>query len=92
MYERQHVTLPFYRAGSSYRARKLPVPADFAHPELRLTLDYPEDAALLEALFAFDPQMTSEQSVRHLLAHPELSALNAHKQTSAPARVQEGLT
>lgn len=90
--ELQHVTLPFYRAGSSYRARKLPVPADFAHPELRLTLDYAEDAALFEALFAVDPNMTGEQAVRYLLAHPELSELNAHKHTTAPALVQEGLT
>lgn len=88
--ERQHVTLPFYRAGSRYRARKLIVPADFAHPELRLTLDYAEDAALFEALFALDAQMTSEQAVRHLLADPALAALNQHKRTSAPTLWQGG--
>lgn len=86
--ERQHVTLPFYRAGSRYRARKLAVPADFAHPELRLTLDYAEDAALFDALFAVDPHMTSEQAVRHLLADPALAALNRHKGTSAPTLLQ----
>jgi spore coat polysaccharide biosynthesis protein SpsF len=87
--ERQHVTLPFYRDGSGYRARKLPVPPDFAHPELRLTLDYPEDAALFEALFAIDHNMTSERAVRQLLASPQLAALNQHKRTTAPSLAQE---
>lgn len=88
--ERQHVTLPFYRDGSRYRASKLAVPADFAHPELRLTLDYPEDAALFEALFARDAHMTSEQAVRQLLADPTLAAVNQHKRTAAPALQQQG--
>jgi spore coat polysaccharide biosynthesis protein SpsF len=87
--ERQHVTLPLYRAGSKFRARKLAVPDELAHPELRLTLDYPEDAALFEALFAVDPAMTSEQAVRYLLSHPELAALNRHRQTAVPALAQE---
>lgn len=82
--ERQHVTLPFYRDGSRYQACKLAVPPDFAHPKLRLTLDYSEDAALFEALFALDPNITSEQAVGHLLAHAELAALNQHRRTSAP--------
>jgi len=87
--DRQHVTLPFYRAGSKFRARKLAAPRELAHPELRLTLDYPEDAALFEALLAVDPDMTSEQAVRYLLLHPELAALNRHRKTAVPALVQE---
>jgi spore coat polysaccharide biosynthesis protein SpsF len=82
--ERQHVTLPLYRVGSRFRARKLTVPAELSHPELRLTLDYPEDAALFEALFAVDPEIESEQAVRYLLSHPELAALNRHRQTAVP--------
>lgn len=88
--ERQHVTLPFYRAGSSYRARKLAVPPELAHPQLRLTLDYPEDAALFEALFAVDRDMSCEQAVRRLLADPRLAALNQHRRTAAPAPAQGG--
>jgi len=87
--ERQHVTLPLYRTGSQFRTRKLTVPSELAHPELRLTLDYPEDAALFEALFAVDPDMTSEQAVRYLLLHPAVAALNRHRKTAVPALVQE---
>jgi spore coat polysaccharide biosynthesis protein SpsF len=86
--ERQHVTLPFYRSGSSFRARKLQVPGELAYPELRLTLDYPEDHALLEALLSRDPQLSAELAVRQLLAQPELVELNRHRQTTAPALVQ----
>jgi spore coat polysaccharide biosynthesis protein SpsF len=86
--ERQHVTLPLYRVGSRFRARKLTVPGELSHPELRLTLDYPEDAALFEALFAVDPELTSEQAVRYLLSHPELAALNRHRQTAVPLLAQ----
>jgi spore coat polysaccharide biosynthesis protein SpsF len=88
--ERQHVTLPFYRVGSRFLARKLPVPAELARPELRLTLDYAEDAALFRAVFAADPDMTGERAVSYLVAHPELARLNQHQRTTAPALVQEG--
>ena len=90
--ERQHVTLPLYRVGSKFRARKLTVPDELSHPELRLTLDYPEDAALFEALFAVDPELTSEQAVRYLLSHPELAALNQHRHTAVPSLAQEALS
>lgn len=87
--ERQHVTLPFYRTGSPFTALKLPVPADLAHPELRLTLDYADDAALFRALFAVDADMTGDRAVSYLLAHPELALINQHQRTTAPALVQE---
>jgi spore coat polysaccharide biosynthesis protein SpsF len=90
--ERQHVTLPLYRVGSKFHARKLAVPGELAHPELRLTLDYPEDAALFEALFAVDSDLTSEQAVRYLLSHPELAALNRHRQTAVPGLAQQALS
>lgn len=88
--ERQHVTLPFYRAGSSFVARKLSVPAELAHPELRLTLDYADDATLFRALFAVEQDMSGDRAVSYLLAHPELARINQHQRTTAPALVQEG--
>jgi hypothetical protein len=42
-----------------------------------LTLDYPDDERLLRALWSVDPNITAEQAVAHLLAHPELQAINA---------------
>jgi spore coat polysaccharide biosynthesis protein SpsF len=88
--ERQHVTLPFYRTGSLYRARKLSVPPELARPELRLTLDYAEDAALFRALFAVEHDMTGDRAVSYLLAHPELARINQGQHTLAPALLQEG--
>jgi spore coat polysaccharide biosynthesis protein SpsF len=90
--ERQHVTLPFYRTDSRYRAVRLPVPSELAQPQLRLTLDYPEDAQLFEALFAAKRSMTGDEAVAFLLAHPELSRINQHQRTTAPALVQGGPT
>jgi spore coat polysaccharide biosynthesis protein SpsF len=88
--ERQHVTLPFYRSGSRYRALKLTVPSELQRPELRLTLDYPEDAALFRALLSVERDMTGDRAVSYLLAHPELARINQQQQTVAPALVQEG--
>lgn len=90
--EREHVTLPFYRVGSRFRAQRLPVPPEWCHPELRLTLDFPEDRALLSALFALEPELTAERAVRRLLADPELRALNQHRRTAVPSLAQGGST
>jgi len=90
--ERQHVTLPFYRAGSRYQALKLPVPPELAQPQLRLTLDYAEDARLFDALLSAKRDMTGDEAVAFLLAHPELSRINQHQRTTAPALAQGGLT
>lgn len=82
--EREHVTLALYGRSDRIRVRKLDVPAPFQHPELRLTLDYPEDAALFERLFAIDDKMSSEGAIFTLLERPDLSALNERRMTHNP--------
>lgn len=82
--EREHVTLALYGRGDSARVRRLEVPSSFQHPELRLTLDYPEDALLLERLFVVDDSISAEGAIEMLLRRPELAALNRHQRTQIP--------
>lgn len=76
-YEREHVTPRFYNGRGDYRRRYLAPPAGFAHPELRLTLDYPEDAEVLDAVLGSAPEMSAEEAIAYLRARPELAARNA---------------
>lgn len=73
--EREHVTVGL-RERAEFKALRLPVPKALAHPELRLTLDYPEDARLLEELWSVDAEITAERAVDYLLGHPELARIN----------------
>jgi spore coat polysaccharide biosynthesis protein SpsF len=82
--EREHVTLPFYRVGSRFRARRVAVPPSFTHPEFRLTLDHQEDMELLRALYTDDSEMEAERAISELCARPELVRLNQHLQTYVP--------
>lgn len=76
--EREHVTLRLYERAGRYRCRAFEVPAHLRRPELRLTLDYPEDYALLERLFEEGDDLSAERALQRLAAEPELRALNAH--------------
>lgn len=82
--EREHVTLALYGRGDETRTKKLPIPEAFRHPELRLTLDYAEDAVLFEHLFALDDRISPERAVATLIARPDLSAVNRGAETAAP--------
>ncbi len=74
--QREHVTLGLYEDPERYRVRFVEVPAPQHHPELRLTLDHPEDYELLRRLFEDDPEVTGEAAVARLLREPELAAIN----------------
>ena len=74
--EREHVTVGL-RERAEFRSRCVPVPTGLAHPGLRLTLDYPEDETLLQALWSVGDHISAEQAVAHLLSHPELAAINS---------------
>jgi spore coat polysaccharide biosynthesis protein SpsF len=82
--QREHVTLVFYERPERHRVRFVEVPAPFDHPELRLTLDYPEDAALLEALFTGRPDLRAEEAIEAVLADPALAAVNRSQQQKDP--------
>ncbi len=75
--QREHVTPVFYENPERYRCVRIDPPVAMQHPELRLTLDYPEDYEVLQHLFE-EPGVTAESAVARLLADPELYWINAH--------------
>lgn len=80
-YEREHVT-PWMRAAPHLSRANLRGPGG-AVAEQRWTLDYPEDKALLDAIFAHLAESgagTDWRAVARVIeAHPELAALNHHR-------------
>ncbi len=71
----------FTRTGLCKAARVGPVKSDHVHEKARLTLDYPEDMAFFEALFAelYDPKtvFTIDAIVSLLRRRPELVEINS---------------
>lgn len=76
-YHRTHVTSYLYAGPGTFSTYGLVVQP--AADDLRVTLDTPEDAALLDALVAAlgDRPPAWRDVVAHLRAHPELVGLNA---------------
>jgi spore coat polysaccharide biosynthesis protein SpsF len=83
--DREHVT-PWLRRDPSVSRAHFPGPDD-ALARHRWTLDFPEDYAFFEALFAQLPPPPHIAPFAEILsvieAHPEISALNAHRHPSA---------
>lgn len=82
--EREHVTLALYGRGESSRTGKINPPKPFQRPDFRLTLDYPEDAALFDRLFELDDAITAEQAISVLRDRADLSRINSDARTAAP--------
>jgi len=78
---REHVTYYAYEHIQLFRSTEVAVPIGVQYPNLRITLDTPEDYALCQAIasaFPGDVTVPSERVVAYLLKHPEISTLNAH--------------
>jgi spore coat polysaccharide biosynthesis protein SpsF (cytidylyltransferase family) len=76
--EREHVT-PWLRSHADIRTTSLAGPGGDL-PAMRWTLDYPEDLAFFQALFAEIPTSAGfEQIVTLLRAKPEIAAINADR-------------
>ncbi|MDG0794583.1 glycosyltransferase family protein [Cohnella ginsengisoli] len=78
---REHVAYYAYEFPDLFKAVYVSIPAHLRHPELRITLDTNEDYDMLRAVaghFGARIDMTSTEIVDYLLAHPEISAINAH--------------
>ena len=75
--DREHVTPYLYREPGRFRTLVTHYPGgDFSG--LRLTVDTPEDLALIRALLdALGPDATFPEVAEYLTRHPELRALNA---------------
>lgn len=82
----------YFTASGRYKVVELPPPdASWAHPEYRMTLDYPEDLtffnAVIEALHKPGEVFSFQDLMDYLNAHPDVVALNI----DAQARYEEHL-
>jgi len=73
-----------------FRVHDLPIDAAHRRPDIRMTLDYPEDLAFFQAVFAGvsprDPALGLDAVLQYLDEHPEVVALNRHRATDWHAR------
>lgn len=80
--EREHVTPYYYRHPELFKLGAMKGRED--HSALRLTVDTPEDFALIktviEALYPTHPQFTLGDIVQAFQQHPEWKGINAHVQ------------
>lgn len=79
--DREHVSLYIYRHPETYSLLNVAAPKHEARPDLRLTLDTPEDLALIravfEALYSKQRNFALTDIIAFLDANPEIAALNA---------------
>jgi spore coat polysaccharide biosynthesis protein SpsF len=82
--DHEHVSLYIYRHPELYSLKAVEAPPAMRLPEMRLTLDTPEDLALITAVFERLYPTNSRFSLADILAvlesEPTLKALNAHVQ------------
>jgi len=91
-YEREHVT-PWLRRHPSLKRANLVGPGWPANTH-RWTLDYPEDFAFFEQLFARgrEDDLASMQGILSLLAaHPQLSSINADRAAMAAPSTRDAI-
>ncbi len=79
--DHEHVSLYIYRHPEIYGLADVPAPPELTRPDLRLTLDTPEDLrvirSIFEALYPGDPAFALADVLRFLDTHPEIAAVNA---------------
>lgn len=80
--DREHVTLYIYEHPKRYRLLNLPAPPEYHWPELRLTLDTPEDyrliSAIYDALYPANPHFGLAETLSWLRANPTWLDVNKH--------------
>lgn len=78
--DREHVSYYIYQHPEKYRLGNITAPPLCDMPDLRLTVDTPEDFTLIktifEALSPKNPAFSLEDIMRHLHAHPHLFDIN----------------
>jgi len=83
---REHVTYYSKDFPDQFTRTLFDVPLALRHPELRITLDTPEDYELCKAIadaFPSDVTVPTSKVISYLLKHPEIAALNAHIEQKA---------
>lgn len=85
---REHVSLFFYEHPERFRLLGIEPPPSHHQPDLRLTLDTPEDyeliSALYDALYECDPYFGLDAVLDYLRDHVNLVSLNRHVQQIKP--------
>lgn len=85
---REHVTRFFYEHPERFRLLGIEPPEKHRKPDLRLTLDTPEDykliSTLYDALYDSDPYFGLDAVVEYLRRHPDLIALNRNVEEVEP--------
>ncbi len=80
--DREHGTLYIYEHPDRYRLLNVEAPPHQRWPELRLTLDTPDDYAFISAVYAAlapaKEEFGLDDVLAYLRAHPELLDLNKH--------------
>jgi spore coat polysaccharide biosynthesis protein SpsF len=81
---REHVSLYIYEHPQRYRLGNLAAPPELHRPEIRLSVDLPEDLALVtrvfESLYPKNPAFSAHDIVRFFDQHPEWLEINGHVQ------------
>ncbi|WKE66732.1 glycosyltransferase family protein [Gallaecimonas kandeliae] len=89
--EREHVT--YYFRSHEQEIHRGELRREPPRAELRLTVDNPEDLALVraiyQALYPGNPQFTTEDVVAFLDAHPALAQSNQHLERNAGSQTKE---
>lgn len=80
--EREHVTLHFERHPDRFDLLSVEPPGRHRRPDLRVTLDTPEDyevlSALYDGLYESEPDFGLDAVIAFLDRHPEIAARNRH--------------
>ncbi len=84
----------YFRQNKMFAVRTLPVDdSELRHPEVRITLDYPEDFELVKEIFNRLYKKGEVFSLREILRllkdHPELAEINRHCQELYEKRIKE---
>ncbi len=86
--EREHVTPFIYRHPERFRLRNVEAPAWAARPQLRLTVDEPNDVELLRHIVAeLGPDASLREILELLDTRPDIAAINAdveHRHVEKP--------
>ena len=81
-YHREHVTSYIYEHEEDFRIKRLLAPKRLRAPQLRLTVDFPEDLTLMHYVYnnLYRPGeiIKLEEVIRFLRDHPDIAAINSH--------------
>ncbi len=86
VYHREHVTYYAYEFPEKFRFYPVAVEDAKKRPDLRITLDTPEDYLLCQAIadhFVGNILVSAQDVIDYLASHPEIVELNAHIQQKA---------